>query len=145
MSRRTNFLNLFTLYILFGALRADMGPSNGNVGLDDGHFNGDGVVSATDYLRLRANLLGNFPALTPAQSFMRGDITHDRRVDHADFAAFREAYLAANGQGAFEAMVAQVPEPAAAVMAAMLLALGYVMRRGTTSFERREEARAHSV
>lgn len=114
---------------IMGAIRADLGLSNGNVAVVAGDFNGDGVVNGSDYVRLRSNILSSFPTLTPAQTFSRGDMTTDRRVDHADFAAFREAYLAANGPGAFEAMVAQIPEPSAMALAATLLGAMFAQRR----------------
>ncbi len=113
---------------ILGALRSDMGLSNENVHVLPGDFNGDGAVSVLDYATLRLNILASFPTLTPAQTFMRGDMTTDRRIDHADFAAFREAYLMANGPGSFEAMLAGIPEPTSIAMAATA-ALAIALRR----------------
>jgi hypothetical protein len=114
---------------IMGAIRADMGLSNANVGVVTGDFTNDGVLNSADYLRLRANLLQSFPTFTPAQSYLRGDLTADRKVNHADFAAFRTAYLAVHSQAAFDAMVAEVPEPAALALGCHALVLVGMLRR----------------
>jgi hypothetical protein len=60
-----------------------------------------------------------------------GDLNGDHLNNHADFAAFKAAYDAANGAGAFVAMAAAVPEPASVllVLAAGAFALPMCRRR----------------
>ena len=56
-----------------------------------------------------------------------GDLNGDFRNDHADFVTFKAAFDAANGSGAFLAMLQSVPEPSALVLLANgWIAFGYV-------------------
>jgi hypothetical protein len=83
----------------------------GGASVTEGDLNVDGAISAADWVILRNNQLGNLSALGLAQAYRQGDLNGDRKNDHADFAEFKSLYDAANGVGAFVAMVASVPEP----------------------------------
>ncbi len=87
-----------------------------------GDLSNNGSVGLEDYLVLSANLHTNVSTLGQAEAYLRGDMNGDRLINHADFVAFRAAFP--GGSGAFDAMVAQVPEPGTAflvVVAAWLL------------------------
>jgi hypothetical protein len=83
----------------------------GGASVTEGDLNVDGAISAADWVILRNNQLGNLSTLGLAQAYRQGDLNGDRKNDHADFAEFKSLYDAANGVGAFVAMVASVPEP----------------------------------
>jgi hypothetical protein len=90
-----------------------------------GDLNNSGTITSADWMILRSNQHTNLSALTFAQAYARGDLTADRANNHADFVLFKTLYDEANGLGAFAAMAASIPEPAAVQMllAALLSAL----------------------
>jgi MYXO-CTERM domain-containing protein len=51
-----------------------------------------------------------------AEAYRLGDLTGDKANNHDDFVAFKTIFDAANGVGAFTAMVASTPEPASGVL-----------------------------
>ncbi len=55
--------------------------------------------------------------LTRGQALELGDLNGDFHNDHADFVLFKSAFEAANGDGSFAAMLAQVPEPSSNFLA----------------------------
>ena len=63
------------------------------------------------------------------QAALLGDLTADLKIDGQDFVNFRTAYDDINGVGAFVAMQAAVPEPAAATLAVAALATFTAARR----------------
>jgi hypothetical protein len=83
-----------------------------------GDLNVDGIFNAADWNLLRSNQFGNLSALTPQQRYLAGDLNADGLNNFADFALFKTAYVQANGVAAFQALVASVPEPAMATLAA---------------------------
>jgi hypothetical protein len=83
-----------------------------------GDFNVDGVINSADWVILRTNQHVNLSSKTLAEAYRMGDLTGDKANNHADFAAFKEIFDAANGVGAFSAMVAGVPEPSSFVLLA---------------------------
>jgi hypothetical protein len=96
-----------------------------------GDFNTDGAINIADFTILKTNIHSNTSALTLAQAYQLGDMSQDRAINVTDFVAFRTAYDAANGAGAFAAMVASIPEPSAVVLAVGGLGiLGIARRRG---------------
>jgi hypothetical protein len=95
---------------IMGAMRADMGISNGNRYEVPGDFNDNKTVGLEDYLTLRDYLHTSVVGLTDVDAYTRGDMNFDGKVDFTDLGAFRTAYLA-TGAGSFEALVASVPEP----------------------------------
>ena len=65
--------------------------------------------------------------LSPIERYDLGDLDGDGENSFDDFAAFKELYEAANGQGSFAAMLAGVPEPsstALAIIAGLVLTSG---------------------
>ena len=63
---------------------------------------------------------------TDRQAYFLGDLNLDLKNDYSDFQAFKLYYDAANGVGAFAAMVASVPEPSSLVIVA---SAGLLVRR----------------
>jgi hypothetical protein len=100
-----------------------------------GDFNADGNITSADWTILRTNQLADLSGKTFQEAYFLGDVTADLANDHADFAAFKEIYDAANGVGAFAAMTASVPEPSSAVLLSLaaLLARPVVRRAGRRS------------
>ncbi len=91
----------------------------------------DGSVDITeDYATLMSNLHTPVPGgSTLAEAYLMGDLTGDGIINYADFSAFRFAYDADNGAGAF---AAAVPEPAGwtlSACAAIAGAFGWGVRR----------------
>jgi hypothetical protein len=74
-------------------------------------LNVDGVLSAADWPLFVSNLLSDVSALSDVASALKGDFNGDGAVTIVDYAAFKDDYDAANGVGAFQAMLASVPEP----------------------------------
>lgn len=96
-----------------------------------GDFSGDGVIDATDWQRLKSSFgvdLSQVSALVAYQA--GGDINLDGVVDRNDFSEFKDAFNAANGPGAFAAMLAGVPEPSTGAM--LLLGLAGAASRHAT-------------
>lgn len=81
-----------------------------------GDFNFSGAVTSADWMILRANLYADMSGMTPAQTYVLGDLNLDLANDYDDFQAFKFYYDSANGVGAFTAMLASVPEPSSLVL-----------------------------
>jgi hypothetical protein len=76
-----------------------------------GDFNSSGTVTEADWAILRDNMHTNMSSLTHEQAYFLGDMTADKKNNHADFVAFKILYEENNGAGSFERMLAGVPEP----------------------------------
>jgi hypothetical protein len=76
-----------------------------------GDFNLSGTITSADWAILRTNLRRVLSGQTHQQAYFLGDVTADLTINHDDFAAFKSIYDAANGAGAFVALLATVPEP----------------------------------
>jgi hypothetical protein len=76
-----------------------------------GDFNSSGTITSADWVILRTNLRTVLSGQTHQQAYLLGDVTADLAINHADFAAFKSIYDAANGAGSFVALLAAVPEP----------------------------------
>ncbi|TWT43138.1 sulfatase [Botrimarina hoheduenensis] len=76
-----------------------------------GDFNTDGVIDETDWGLLRGLFGMNLSQIDPVLAYAVGDINLDGLIDRFDFAEFKTVYNNRLGAGAFEAMVAGVPEP----------------------------------
>ena len=79
--------------------------------LEVGDFNRDGDIDTDDWVILRSNHLTDLSSRSGAEAYVLGDLTGDLANDFADFEAFRTLFDEANGLGAFEIMLASVPEP----------------------------------
>lgn len=90
-------------------------------------FNGDGLLNVEDYFVLSENLHTNLSGLTSFETYLRGDINGDLRVDFTDFATFRRMYDEWNGAGAFASLA--VPEPSGLLVASGLLIGQMVLQR----------------
>ncbi len=86
-----------------------------------GDLNDNCSLGADDWSLFRAGQLANLTGLTHAQAYAVGDLNGDFRNDHADFILFKEAYDAANGTGAFAAMVGAVPEPSGQTLTMLMI------------------------
>jgi hypothetical protein len=89
-----------------------------------GDFNSSNTITSADWVILRTNQHTDISGLTDSQAYAVGDLNGDKLNDHNDFKLFKTLYDEANGVGAFEAMVASIPEPAtgALILAALLAA-----------------------
>jgi hypothetical protein len=104
---------------IVGALRQDMGLSNGNLYDTLGDFSNNGTVGLEDYNFLMTNMHKDVSAFSPSQGFRRGDFNLDKVVNYADVVGFTKAYEDAHGVGALQAALAAVPEPAAGSLLVM--------------------------
>jgi hypothetical protein len=94
-----------------------------------GDLDANGSINLSDFQTL-LNALHTTPGLpTRLQNYRQGELTGDGVVNFSDWAAFRAAFDAANGAGAFEAMLAQVPEPGTLTMLLAVVAFGALVRR----------------
>jgi hypothetical protein len=133
---RTPVEDLAFSYISGGVVKTGIVTfvDNGNSPFDSGDVNTDGAINAADWTILRTNQHTNLASQSLAEAYRLGDLTGDRLNNHADFVAFKTAYDAANGVGAFAAMIASVPEPSSLVLlaAAGLTALPAIRKRNGT-------------
>jgi hypothetical protein len=95
-----------------------------------GDLNFDGTLTTADWTIFVANSETDLSGLTAPYRYQRGDLDADGTNGPFDFIAFKTAYDTANGLGAFEAMLATVPEPATGVLALGGVALAMMLRRG---------------
>ena len=105
---RFEYLDATTGESLAGLL--EFTGNNGNT-LAIGDFNGDGELDAQDWPIVRDNYNSSHTGLSVAQSYHQGDMNGDALTNLNDLLLFKSAFDAANGVGAFAAMVAAVPEP----------------------------------
>ncbi|HJQ81620.1 MAG TPA: hypothetical protein VJ828_16780 [Lacipirellulaceae bacterium] len=92
---------------------------NGGLPFTAGDLNVDGDIDMADWVIFRTNQHADLGEFSLAEAYRRGDLTGDRLNNHADFVQFKTAFDAANGAGAFDAMLASIPEPTS-----MLLGIG---------------------
>jgi hypothetical protein len=104
----------------------------------EGDLNGDGLITAADWVLERSYFHGNLSAASRQEAYRHGDLNGDLRNDELDFALFKKAYEAAHGAGSFAAM-ASVPEPASFILlaacfmpAAFFSRVGWVRRAAAT-------------
>jgi hypothetical protein len=96
-----------------------------------GDLNFDGVIDIADWPIFRDGSYADLSALSGALQYQQGDLNGDGVNDLTDFDLFKTAFDAANGVGAFNAMITAVPEPASWLLLAMggLLMLGRRYRK----------------
>jgi endonuclease/exonuclease/phosphatase family metal-dependent hydrolase len=112
-----------------------------NFDIDDiqGDLNDDNAVDAADWMIFRTWQHADLSALTVMQARAKGDLNHDLRNDHDDFVIFKQSFEAANGPGAFAALL-QVPEPAGPALATVAALALTSQRRRTRQFSRLKAA-----
>jgi hypothetical protein len=104
---------------------------NGGLAYQRGDLNFDNAINATDYEIFRVNHRTTLTAgLTDPQSYVFGDLDGDQDNDFSDFRIFQGLYIAANGEAAFNALLANVPEPSSAVLLAGVATALAARRRG---------------
>ncbi|MEO0529992.1 MAG: M14 family zinc carboxypeptidase [Planctomycetota bacterium] len=86
-----------------------------------GDLDFDGTVGASDWLLLSQNAQTSTAGLSVIDAYAAGDLNQDGMNDVLDFALFKNAFQQANGIGSFALMLAAVPEPGSAVLAAPAL------------------------
>ncbi len=82
-------------------------------------FNGDGNVTAADWALFVPNSFTAFAADPAVTAYLKGDLDGDKDNDYADFKLFKADYIAANGEAAFTALGASIPEPATIALGGM--------------------------
>lgn len=87
-----------------------------------GDLDFDGDLDSDDWATLARGFNSSLAGSSTAQRYRLSDLNNDAAHNLDDILAFRQAFDAANGVGAFAAMTANVPEPAGH----MLVALGAV-------------------
>jgi hypothetical protein len=96
-----------------------------------GDFNSSGTLTSNDWMILHANQDADLSGKTSQEAYFLGDLNLDRKNDLADFQAFKLYFDAANGAGAFVAMLAAVPEPSSLLL---LLWVGLLAPTGRRRF-----------
>lgn len=98
-----------------------------------GDFDLDLDIDEDDYDTLLTNYNSDLSSLSHFEAYQLGDMNGDRFTNFDDLRLFRGAFDQANGAGAFEAMVASVPEPSTgaliAVAASLFIAFGLEISR----------------
>jgi hypothetical protein len=102
---------------------------NGGASYPRGDVNFDGRLDSDDWSALAALFGSNLGGQSIAERYRRGDLNGDGAHTLDDVLQFRLAYDAAHGAGAFAAMTASVPEPAAGGLAALALGAFAIFRR----------------
>ncbi|HEY3392424.1 MAG TPA: PEP-CTERM sorting domain-containing protein [Lacipirellulaceae bacterium] len=98
-------------------------------GIVFGDLTGDGSLTSADWVILRSNIHSNLTGLTHQQAYFRGDVTADLQNNHEDFFAFKTLYDDANGAGAFNAMLAGIPEPSTPILISLAALIAVFRRR----------------
>lgn len=101
--------------------------NNGNA-FDFGDLNADGELTLLDWQAFKLGYNASLAGLSGAQAYLSSDLNGDSLHSLEDMSLFRAAYDDANGAGAFQAMIAQVPEPATLMLLAPL-GITFLMRR----------------
>ncbi len=85
-------------------------------------------ITAADWPLLRDQLFVDINTTSKALAYQAGDLNGDFKADMGDFNIFKADFDAANGVGAFAAMIAGVPEPSSLLLLAFG-AIGLSLRR----------------
>ncbi|MGI9428862.1 MAG: PEP-CTERM sorting domain-containing protein, partial [Bythopirellula sp.] len=94
-----------------------------------GDISGDGALDGIDWSQFIAAHETDLSGLTPAQQFAAGDLNADGFNNYADFQLFFTYYENAHGLGAFETMLASIPEPGSIMLFAAGAAVLGVWRK----------------
>lgn len=97
-------------------------------------LNGDGAVNAADWALFVPNSFTTFAADPAVTAYLKGDLDGDKDNDYADFKLFKADFIAVNGEAAFAALGAAVPEPATLALGGLVaVALVATRRRSSRS------------
>jgi hypothetical protein len=91
-----------------------IGPAIAN-----GDLNGDHEIDVADWNAFKAGQGRVNNTMTQVQAYRLGDMDRDLDRDLFDFGLFKTAFDAENGAGAFDAMVAGIPEPGSLALVAV--------------------------
>jgi hypothetical protein len=106
---------------------------NGDAPFMRSDLNFDNSITIADYNIFLSKIGTVFTDMSAAETYPMGDLNGDLVNDRFDFRLFKTDYNTVNGAGAFEAMLASVPEPS--TLAILLLGyVGLVPRRLRRSF-----------
>ena len=94
-----------------------------------GDLDDDDDIDLADWLLYVSGLAVDLSGLTPEQRYVMGDLNFDTMNNFADFAIFKNSYDQHNGAGAFEVMLASIPEPGALTLAGLGLMAPFLIRR----------------
>lgn len=86
-------------------------------------LNFDGVVDELDWAIERDNMFVDLGGMPLEEAYRLGDLNGDSWNNEFDFGLFKGAFDAAHGAGAFDNMLARVPEPATWTLAVLGAAL----------------------
>jgi hypothetical protein len=81
-----------------------------------GDLDSDNDIDPADWGIVRNNQNTNLGGLTQTAAYLRGDMDGNLTNDGNDFIYFKVLYDEANGAGAFDAMLANAPEPSALLL-----------------------------
>jgi hypothetical protein len=95
-------------------------------GFAAGDLNFDGTINPPDWVIYNGGRGMNLTGLSAVAAYQKGDLDGDFDNDVADFVAFKNLYVVANGAAAFAALGA-VPEPAGAAL--VVVAAAAIFRR----------------
>lgn len=87
----------------------------------------DGNIDADDWAVFLATSFTDLSGLSPAAAYGKGDLNGDGISNHDDFQIFKADFNATHGSGAFETMVAHVPEPSSWIVLAGI-AMGWLLK-----------------
>lgn len=128
---RTNREDLVFKYVSGNTVVDGLVNYVGGAPTANGDLNFDGSITPADWVIVRTNQKANLSGLSLAEAYRQGDLTGDRRNDHADFAAFQQLFDAANGVGAFTTMLNSVPEASGTILVFTAVTLLAPLRRRT--------------
>jgi hypothetical protein len=101
----------------------------GQAAYRSGDLNFDRNISAADWVAFKNGQGTDFTQIfSAAESYAKGDLDGDFDHDLNDFVVFKSTFDAANGAGAFQAMLASVPEPSSALLLIAGAVLGMCRR-----------------
>lgn len=98
-----------------------------------GDLNFDGQLTSLDWPVVRDNFGANLAGLSNAELYGFGDLNGDGANNELDFSQFKSLYDAANGAGAFAAMLSGVPEPGSMMLVLVAASVGLATRCRTAN------------